>query len=531
MTVITDQATSDPPSFDLDLTPRGSATTVWDNPYLEWMGVGDIDKYGPRGTNAFSFQLTTTVPDQYLTGGLASGWTFNANPYSLTITLKHGIMWTGNTNIGMASRELTSADCVFSGNRTITAPTAGTTFNWIKDVVAVDKYTYRWDFNSYYANWEFFLIYGGSLGSVFTPESANAGGADWRNQTGTGPFILTDYVSGADATYTRNPNYWGTTTINGKQYQLPFINKLIYPVITDSSTELAALRTGKIDIWSRVPLSQGATLATTSPALVQDKWISGQVDIFYENRLGNDPLNNLAVRQAMMEATDFNTVMKLVWGDGNILGWPVSSSQPSYTPLSKQPAIVQQLFTYNPSQAKQMLAAAGYPNGFTTSIDINSADPAMVNLATVCVAEWAQVGVTATINAMPLLSLTTTKTSVAYNGFLCWSIATANPLTPLTYYQAGTTGGEYKAGEPLDVESTACLADSDPAKLQADVKQFCQDALTDAAYMPFADPYILNCYWPWLKNYYGEVDTGYHNQIPMISRIWIDTTLKSSLGH
>ena len=80
MTVITDQATSDPPSFDLDLTPRGSATTVWDNPYLEWMGVGDIDTYGPRGTDAFNFQLTTTVPDQYLTGELATGWTFNVNP-------------------------------------------------------------------------------------------------------------------------------------------------------------------------------------------------------------------------------------------------------------------------------------------------------------------------------------------------------------------------------------------------------------------------------------------------------------------
>jgi len=94
-----------------------------------------------------------------------------------------------------------------------------------------------------------------------------------------------------------------------------------------------------------------------------------------------------------------------------------------YTPLSKQPAIVQQLFTYNPAQAKADAGGCRLPNGFTTSIDVNSADPAMVNVATICVAEWAQVGVTATINAMPLLSLTTTKSSVAYNGFLCWSIA------------------------------------------------------------------------------------------------------------
>jgi len=120
----------------------------------------------------------------------------------------------------------------------------------------------------------------GSLGSVFTPESAAAGGANWQNQTGTGPFILTDYVSGADATYSRNPNYWGTTTINGKQYQLPFINKLIYPVITDSSTELAALRTGRLTFGREFHCPKELLLATTSPALVQVKWISGQVDIF-----------------------------------------------------------------------------------------------------------------------------------------------------------------------------------------------------------------------------------------------------------
>ena len=56
-----------------------------------------------------------------------------------------------------------------------------------------------------------------------------------------------------------------------------------------------------------------------------------------------------------------------------------------------------------------MLAAAGYPNGFTTSIDINSADPASGKFGDYCVSEWAKVGVTATINAMPQLSLTTTK--------------------------------------------------------------------------------------------------------------------------
>jgi peptide/nickel transport system substrate-binding protein len=55
--------------------------------------------------------------------------------------------------------------------------------------------------------------------------------------------------------------------------------------------------------------------------------------------------------------------------------------------------------------------------------------------------------------------------------------------------------------------------------------------LADAGYVPFADPYLINCYWPWLKNYYGEIDAGYNNQVPLVSRIWIDQSLKKSLGY
>jgi peptide/nickel transport system substrate-binding protein len=40
----------------------------------------------------------------------------------------------------------------------------------------------------------------------------------------------------------------------------------------------------------------------------------------------------------------------------------------------------------------------------------------------------------------------------------------------------------------------------------------------------------LNCYWPWINNYYSELDTGYYNGCPIISRIWIDQNLKKSLG-
>ena len=531
MTVLTDQAFADPPSWDIDTSQRGSSTSVWVNPYLEWYGFGDIETYGPRGTNQYSFQLTTYVPDQYLGGQLAQSWEFNTNPISVTFHLRQGIMWTGNQHIGMAARELTATDAAFTGMRLITAPASAPSFTWVKDVIAVDKYTVRWNFNTYNSNWPFYLVYGGNSGVPFCPESANAGGADWKNAVGTGPFILTDYVSGSSATYTRNPNYWGKTTINGKQYQMPFIDSLNYPVIPDASTELAALRTGKIDLWSRVPLNNGDTLKKTSPDLIQTKWISAQVLIFYINRIDSQPLSNLSVRQALMMATDFNTILKLVWGDGNILGWPVSSGNPSYTPLEKEPAAIQALFTYNLTKAKQMLSDAGYPNGFPTTLSYNSSDPIQANVASIIASEWAKAGVVVTLQPTDQVALTAIKTARSYKGFLEWSVATANPLTPILYVQGNTLGSTYKAGEPLDIESVATTIQMDPAKRQTQMTQLAQDMLADAGYIPLADPAILNCYWPWLKNYFGEVDSGYHNQVPMISRTWVDQVLKKKMGY
>jgi hypothetical protein len=55
--------------------------------------------------------------------------------------------------------------------------------------------------------------------------------------------------------------------------------------------------------------------------------------------------------------------------------------------------------------------------------------------------------------------------------------------------------------------------------------------LDDAAWMQFANPLALNCWWPWMKNYYNEVDAGYHNYMPMIQRMWIDQSMKKSMGY
>jgi peptide/nickel transport system substrate-binding protein len=71
----------------------------------------------------------------------------------------------------------------------------------------------------------------------------------------------------------------------------------------------------------------------------------------------------------------------------------------------------------------------------------------------------------------------------------------------------------------------------DPIKRTALIKDFGLALMNDVAVIPFANSNFLNCYWPWIKNYYGELETGYYNDMPMIKEMWLDQNLKKNLVH
>ena len=65
---------ADPTGWDHQMAIALGQASVWGNPYMEKLLVGDIDKYGPRGNNTFAFNLWENVPEQYWGGLLATGW-------------------------------------------------------------------------------------------------------------------------------------------------------------------------------------------------------------------------------------------------------------------------------------------------------------------------------------------------------------------------------------------------------------------------------------------------------------------------
>ena len=519
LTVNTEWGSQAPSGFD-DMTQTIWSASVWDNPFTEWLCKGDINTFGPRGTNAFSFQTFENVPEQYLTGQLAKSWTISTSPLQITYTLRQGIMFTGNTKIGMAARELTSADVVYSIKRTMATNGPASYVSFVKDATAPDRYTVVYTLNNYTANWDFLVGGGMDMGAIQPQEmaTANAPGEDWRNSVGTGPFILTDYATGVGATYTKNPNYWGSVTIGGQSYKLPFIQTLYYPIIADPSTELAAIETGKIDWDPYQNMTNSSTLTSTAPTVIQNKYLYGKVDDFRMNRLNSKIVNQKTVRQALMIGTDLQTISNLLYNGGPIVSWPLGPQVPGFTPLAQLPAADQKLYTYSPTVAKQMLASAGYPNGFTIQLDV---DAAHQDLANAVANMWTQIGVTLTINVLDTTSMAAAHDNVTYQDMLYENYTVVNPLTVLDLVDGTRLGANYLNTEPFLAMYNTAAAETNPTTRTADEQQLAVAMLDDVGQLAFAQTYNINCYQSWVKNYYNELDTGYYDQMPMIKQIWI----------
>jgi len=232
LSVIGYRSTQAPVSWDLASTNTNADYYI--DPYAEFLLTADIDGQGPRGSNAYSFQTQGVLPAQYLTGQLATSYE-QTDPLTIIFHLRKGVMWTPNANIGFASREFVASDVVYDFNRYFAGPNGGGNTSYIASVTATDNYTVTVKFKTYNPDWFYRIGYGIKCG-MQPQESVAAGNGgvfNWKNQSGTGPFILTDYVNGAYASYSRNKNYWGTTTIKGKTYSLPFADTLVYPIMPD----------------------------------------------------------------------------------------------------------------------------------------------------------------------------------------------------------------------------------------------------------------------------------------------------------
>jgi len=436
----------------------------------------------------------------------------------------------------MENRELTADDMAADLLYFREAPGGATFKKWTAggDIYATDRYTLVIEFTAYSSEWLYIIGY--EERALFSPPEMEVAGMDkWENQVGTGPFMFKEYVVGSHMTYERNPNYWKTTTIDGVEYELPFYDEIVWPIIPDVATQMAALRTGELDIHYIMPVEQWENMEETASGILSSKYTAARgVGCFL--RCNEPPFDDVEVRRAMMVGTDMKA-----FGDMHGVGslpihwaplWP-GHPETLYTPLEDLPASVQLLFDYNPTLAKQMLADAGHPDGFKVQLNVG-ATVQWQDMMALLAAQWAEIGVEAEIVVRDAAGNTKVKYAQTYHGGLAQNWETGNPIALLSRFESTTTMNfsawyDDYFDEQIGLMTSTVLSPAEEASIG---KALAVYMLGEVPAIPLSATPEAVYWWPWVKNYYAETNVADRSfGMVFAGYTWLDQDLKAEMGY
>jgi peptide/nickel transport system substrate-binding protein len=296
------------------------------------------------------------------------------------------------------------------------------------------------------------------------------------NANGTGAFQLVSRQPGIKTTYKRNPNYWGKIEGN--------VTEIVYTPISQDGTRLAALLSGEVDFILDPPPQDIARLRARPEVKVIDGaenrsvfigFDQGRDELLYSDVKGKNPFKDVRVRKAMYHAVDIETMKtRLMRGQS----FPTGGITPAPIGAFNDPALESRL-PFDLNLAKKLMAEAGYPNGFSFTLDCpNNRYIQDEEICQALAAMWAQIGLKVRVNGMPranyfpkLEKLDTSAYMLGWGGAVTDAETTLTPV--LRNRAAGGIGlynyGNYK-NDKLDKLAADSSVEPDPAKRTALVK-------------------------------------------------------------
>ncbi len=218
-----------------------------------------------------------------------------------------------------------------------------------------------------------------------------------NNANGTGPFAVESRRPDAKTIMVVNPAWWDKAKHN--------ITRIEFTPITSAATRVAALLSGEIDFTNLAPLQDLPRLSASPDVKVLNTnelrtifFSFNMRDAMFESDVkGANPFKDKRVREALYRAIDIDTLQKRVMrGLSRNTGALVAPAIPGYAPEQDK------RLAFDPDKAKALLAAAGYPNGF--SFSVNCMNDGYVNEEEFCQAVgsmWSRVGLKPNLSIAP----------------------------------------------------------------------------------------------------------------------------------
>ena len=255
----------------------------------------------------------------------------------------------------------------------------------LQKVEVVDDLTVKMYFPEYFYDLEKTI----AAINIYSKKSYDEMGEDAykMNPVGTGPYKLQKFALDAGITYVRNEDYWEGTG--------NYLDEIEMVIVKDNTTRLTAFLNGEIDNTNSV--EEGTIDRLQEAGFPIAEASNGTMETLLCTTKGeNNPFSKLEVRQAvMMYALDADGITKVTMGKYanpwyQAAGPDCTNYDPTITEIG-----------YNPEKAKELLTAAGYPDGFSTTIycfssAAKSAEAIQANLQ--------DIGITATIEPVQNLA-------------------------------------------------------------------------------------------------------------------------------
>ncbi|WP_411503809.1 ABC transporter substrate-binding protein [Brevibacillus centrosporus] len=319
--------------------------------------------------------LTKLDENMNIVPNLAEKWEIAPDGKTITMFLHKGVKFHNG-------KDMTADDVKFSFERIMNPDTGAIAKSYFASVEAIEvKDPTTVVFKLKTADAAFIANTASAYASIVPSGSTDL----TKDAIGTGPFKLEKSEPGQYVLLKKNPDYFNK--------DLPKVETIKFQIMKDEAERLAAIRSGKIDI-STIS-ADSAKLLEGKPGVQVKNYQSLEYSYLGIN-VNKKPFDNPKVREAISYAVDRNQIVQTVWKGEAALTGPIA---PAITNWALDTASYPTYKT-DVEKGKQLLAEAGFPNGFETQIETAATYPDMVETAQVIQQQLKAIGINAKINQL-----------------------------------------------------------------------------------------------------------------------------------
>ena len=400
---------------------------------------------------------------------------------------------------------VTAEDVAWSLTRVMTDESSADYMNFspLAEAVAVDDYTVHVVSDDPYPIMLQLLCKGGAAVLPKAYFEENGEEAWLANPIGSGPYQLTEYVKDDHVTLVPFADYYGE--------QNPDWEEVIFRVVPESSTRVGELIAGNVDAvnmvipteWERVNGNEGTAV------------VNGPSTRVYQLALKTDkgPTADLRVRQAIDLAIDDQTIVDTILQGA---GTPMLTRVPSGVNGCNEDLVGK--YNYDPERAKELLAEAGYPDGFSMKIEAPTGRYTMdAEISQAIVAMLSQVGITVDLQLLESSAYSNVFSAhSAEDGFMtCFGLGFFDASYGMIGYFGVNTSGEsnWNNQEYIDMyyEAEFNMNEEERTQLFQEMQQMVADEV----------PYAIICQ---IDNSYGVKDSI--TMTPRLDDVWNLSTIR-----